>query len=95
MTLIPYNKRLLVSFEEEEKPSEQDALMQSFGVAKKAAELDALALLKVEAISEDLQYLCMKEKHVVVPRHMIESVTLGGEEFHLIEYRAVIAAVKK
>lgn len=96
MKLIPFNKRLLVSFPDEKKEIEELSLAKSFGVDNSKKPIgDSLVILDVEHVGEELEYSNFTNfKQVLVPRHMIETFKLDGKEYHFVEYRTIVAGVK-
>ena len=85
MEVMPHNKRLLVEVQQEEV--EQNL----FFIPDEAKQKSEWTTARVIS-SSDKENSCYLNRLVIIPTHLLETVSIQGKDYHFIESNYVVAS---
>jgi len=89
MNIVPQNRHLLIEvIDKTEEEGEPAAFLLPEGYEKPKSEHVKVKVLDDSACSLPFG------SHVVIPRHMIQEISLGDTTFYLVQENYVLASVK-
>jgi len=93
MNIIPKNKYLLIEMVEEPKEEEVTILLPEDYHASLSKEYELVKILASATESAGYQPSYKQGQYALVEGHMVKSVPVLGENFHLVQENYVIAVV--
>ena len=88
MNITPQNRHLLIGVPDEAEDGKPAAFLLPEGYEKPKSEHVKVKVLDDSACSLPFG------SHVVIPRHMIQEISLGDTTFYLVQENYVLASVK-
>ena len=88
MQFIPQNRHILVGMPEEGSEESNSSVILPEGYERPKSEYVKVSVLDCTATELDLGH------YVVVPRHMVQEMTVDGETYHLVLDNYVVASLQ-